>query len=1654
MNKISLQYLLLFLFVFCTGFIHSQTKSFIENKGQWPNQVEYKAEFANGAIFFEQATFTYALFKEEDVKHSHAHHAHEEVDHKHVINCHAYKVRFLEANERATISSKNESSDYLNYFIGNDKTKWASQVKKYEEINYQSLYEKIDLKVYTKEYAYKYDFIVKPGGDFSKIRFQYEGAEGLRVKNGDLVIKTSVQDIIERKPYAYQNINGEKVAVDCGYLLEKNNTLKFEIGDYDKTKDLIIDPELIFSTYTGSTGDNWGFTATFDYLGNVFSGGIIYETGYPSSVGAYQVSMAGLWDVGIIKYTPDGTSRIYATYLGGSGCEIPHSLVVNEYNELLVFGTTGSSNFPTSANAYDNTFGGGTGLSYDNVVTFDNGIDIYVSRFSEDGSSLLGSTYVGGSGNDGLNFKKYIDENVITLMHGNDSLYYNYADGARGEIITDGKNNIYVSSCTFSSDFPVTSNAFQNTYGGKEDGVVFKLKADLTELMWSSYLGGSEDDAIYSIDTDDDYNVYVSGGTVSPNFPTTSGAYDVTYNGGTTDGFVSYISSNGSHLLGSTFFGSNEYDQAYFVKLDGQNNPYIAGQTKADDFTLIHNAAYNIPNSGQFIAKLNPNLTDLTWSTVFGTGNGRPNISITAFTVDVCNRVYLSGWGREWAGYFPFNIGSTYDAMWQSITGTKGLPVTSDAFQSVTDGQDFYVMVMADDASSLDYATYIGEIHNANDCYYGGRDHVDGGTSRFDKKGNIYQSVCASCGGGCSAFPTTPGVWSSTNNASNCNNAVFRFSFMEDFSVADFSLPPSGCAPYEIDFVNNSLGVNFSWDFGDGTTSNIENPTHVYSESGIYDITLIASDPSSCNIADTITKQVQVLDNNVDTLVKLEICPGENIQIGVTSSSDPEIQYQWLPATGLSATDIPNPIASPTVSSMYLLQISNSNCIDTIFQEIEIKQNTISVTAENDVDICNGASTNLSAFSNLPNVDFTWATDGNFLNIISQTVNDSTVSVSPTNTQTYYVMGEAGFCNYSDVDTVTVIVHESQIQASNDVYICKGDSVQLNVQSITSGDVLTYSWTPASSILGSTNVANPWVKPTSDTEYTVSTTNQYSCEASDVVLVQVDEVTATYSTTDVTCYNVCNGEITVSPSGIFPYTYTWNNGNNTSDINSLCDGTYLLTITDNIGCIKEMSFTILQPTELMLSLIDTLVLSCDGTCNGSVTAFASGGTVPYYYSWSNSASQATLTSLCVGDYMLTLTDANNCKKQESLVVVDPSNLVVDLSVANSIKCYGDCDGSVIATASQGVEPYIYQWNISSKSSVKENLCAGLYFVTVIDGDGCVRVKGINLIQPQKLEGSISYLDIKCKGDTTVASANVSGGTAPYSYLWNNLETDNQISGISIGEYSVSITDANDCKDTVDVVITEPEKLILDSVVKDIACFGVCDGEILLSMTGGVKPYSFNWDNGSVDSLNTELCEGDYNVTVTDNKGCEILHGFTVNNQNYIPPLDAYAKDSLIFIGQNTALFATADDNYIYFWEPVTDLNNSTISNPIASPISTTTYIVTILDEKGCENKDTVTIYVDDFACEEPFVFVPNAFTPDGDGNNDKLFVYGRIVKEMYFAVYDRWGEKMFETTQINVGWDGTYKGKEMDPAVYVYYLKAICINDEEYIKKGNVTLIR
>lgn len=1068
--------------------------NFKENKGQWETQIRFKAELKNGAAFFEENAITFNLFDTRDVlriKGDHHKMENFEPTIDYTMHYHAFKLQFLNANLKPQIQPASPIEEYFNYFIGNDKATWASKVRGYEEVNYREIYSGIDFKIIADKGQMKYIYEVKSNSDFSQIKTKIVGANQLTMnERGDLVIHTSVGDLIDTKPYAYQIVNGKEVEVSCQFVL-KNEVLSYAFPNgYNKAKPLFIDPTLVFSTYSGSTADNFGYSATYDSKGNAFAAGSSFGTGYPVTVGAYQMTYVGGptitfsnggtypgADIGITKYNATGTQRIYSTYLGGFGQDLPHSLVVNALDELYILGTTSSSSYPTTGTAYDKTYNGGSNPGvFDGIAAhYSNGSDIVISRLSVDGSQLLSSTYVGGSENDGLNYRAGQPYSTPGFTR------HNYADEVRGEIDIDKNNNVYVASCTRSADFPRSASSFQNTFGGGLDACVFKMDADLSTMIWSTTFGGSDDDAAYSVAIDASENLFLAGGTRSTNFPATAGALQTANAGGETDGFVTHIDKNGQINIASTYYGYGDYDQIYFVDLDKQNNVYVFGQADNSASLYIKNALYSKPNGGQFISKLNNNLSNLEWSTSFGRGLGVTDISPTAFLVDVCNSIYACGWGSQGTNSI---VGGS--------AGTTGMDVTSNAFKATTDGQDFYLMVLKDDASALTYATFMGGNISG--------EHVDGGTSRFDRKGVVYQSVCAGCGSN-DDFPTTAGAVSNTNNSNNCNNAVFKFNLDLPTCLADFT-SPNACQNTPIVFTNLSTSQNtpdYEWYFGDGSFSFLDNPTHVYAQTGLFDVTLIVKDPTSCNGSDTITKSILVIGTNgTDTLPTQTICSTQSIQIGLPPSSDPSVTYQWTPANNLSSATVSNPIASPTESTTYTLLVSNGVCIDSVKQTILIF--TDALTVQGDDVLCPGDTLQLQVTNNQPNQQLTFSWQP--MSQIISGGNTATPLVSPVQNTTYIVTATNSIgCVFTDSIRIDVLSSLPGVDAvANPDTITFGDSTQLDL--IQLQNVVSINW-QAHPTLSATTIAHPTAKPTQTTTYYVEVADSQGCRKRDSVVVVV-----------------------------------------------------------------------------------------------------------------------------------------------------------------------------------------------------------------------------------------------------------------------------------------------------------------------------------------------------------------------------------------------------------------------------------------------------------------------------------------------------------------------------------------------------------------------
>ncbi|MDX5447009.1 MAG: hypothetical protein LPK47_01385, partial [Bacteroidota bacterium] len=747
---------------------------FIPNEGQWTGSFVARADLTFGAFFLEENGYSVVFRSPETLEaiFGHLHnggHGHS-IDEQYLF---AFRQRLIGSTHPTRKMGADPTEGIFNFLLGKDPSKWKTAIKGYRTYQMDNVYPGIDQVYHHQGQALKYEYQVSPGTDPSVIQWTYEGTSDIQVEKGELIIRTPYGTVTEGKPFAYQIINGHKTEVSCRYH-EREGVFSFKLGKYDPSLPLIIDPTLIFATFSGSTADNWGFTATYDLQGNFYGGGVAFGTGYPVTTGAYQTthknsndpSLSYVTDIAITKFNPTGTARLYSTYLGGSEFDLPLSMIVDNAGNLVIYGVTGSADFPTSSGAFQDTLNKGNGHNF-NIFHFNEGIDIIVAKLNPSGTNLLASTYVGGSSIDGANKR----------------ILYNYGDETRGEVVVDAQDNIYIASNTESVDFPgLPSTA---TIGGNSDAVIFKLNSSMTNLAWANLFGGSGNETGFSLKIRNG-QLWLGGGTTSNNLPGTSTGV-VTGFQGLVDGYIARFSSVTGGFQRATYLGTPFYDQAFLIDLDKFGTLYAFGQTGGAYPTT--SGVYNVPNSRQFIHRISADLDQTLFAFLFGSGLNKYDLVPSAFEVDDCMKIFVAGWnGRATQSGYP------------AQGNTKDLPTTPDAIQSTTDEADFYFAVFGAYGDSLLYATYYG---GAAD------EHIDGGTSRFSPDGTIYQGVC----GGCSqqSFPTTPGVVGPTNNSPNCNFAGIKIDLETSVSaipIIDTTRIDTTCGSIIIQFKDLSLNAS------------------------------------------------------------------------------------------------------------------------------------------------------------------------------------------------------------------------------------------------------------------------------------------------------------------------------------------------------------------------------------------------------------------------------------------------------------------------------------------------------------------------------------------------------------------------------------------------------------------------------------------------------------------------------------------------------------------------------------------------------------------------------------------------------------------------------------------------------------------------------
>jgi hypothetical protein len=598
-------------------------------------------------------------------------------------------MTFVNARPSA-VEGANQQQAKFNYFIGNDRSKWASNVPSYSQAVAQNPYDGISIRYSIDQGAPRYDVIVKPGADPSQVGIKIEGADNARVlPNGNLELKTSLGTVEERGLTAYQDTAQGKSQVPCRMVMD-GNTVHFDTGSYDTAKPLIIDP-LVFSTYlggNGSTNPDTVFAIAEDSFNDTVVAGSTGSTNFPTTTGAYQTTNTDAVESGFVsKLSPDGSALLFSTYIGATDEDQCSAVALDSSNNVVVTGVSVSTTggFPTTNGAYQTT-----------TASTSTG---FVTKFNSEGSSLLFSTYLG-------------------------------SDNFGTAVALDSSANVFVTGATSSSSFPVTGGAFQTSLNGSQNAFVSELSADGTSLLSSTYLGGNLSGTANAIVLDAFGNPYVAGSTSSTNFPTTAGAYSTTNQSTIATCFISLLSSDGTALIYSTYLGGNNVDSCAAMALDSSGNVVVAGSTSSSNFPTTGGAfetTYNSTVGTGFASVLSPELSTLMASTLIG---GTLIDQCNGVGLDSSNNIYLVG--QTLSSDFPTTAAGYLTTFPGAATG--------------------FVARLNANCTSLEYGSY-----------FGGSEASDSYGLALDSLGNI--AFGGETGG--SGFPISEGAYQATSTSKN-----------------------------------------------------------------------------------------------------------------------------------------------------------------------------------------------------------------------------------------------------------------------------------------------------------------------------------------------------------------------------------------------------------------------------------------------------------------------------------------------------------------------------------------------------------------------------------------------------------------------------------------------------------------------------------------------------------------------------------------------------------------------------------------------------------------------------------------------------------------------------------------------------------------------
>lgn len=661
----------------------TQDGFFTENKGQWDPAFQFVGSTSFGKVTFTSDAILYQMIKS-DSKTSQSQ---------------TIKLSFVNP-DTPTIKGYDVLPHYNNYFLGNDPKKWASYCRNFARVTYEDVWEGIDLAYFFTPEGLKYEYYVAPEANIKNLQIRVEGATLANLEN-TLQLTNQLGTIQDANLLVFDQVTNQ--ALPCRFAL-KDQKISFDGIPEKRNNTIVIDP-LVYSTYLGSTDLDVADGITVDGAGFTYVTGITYSSGFPTTSGAFSASYSSIGDCYITKLSTDGTSLVFSTFLGGSGIDTGYAIKVDASGNTYITGRTNSADFPTTPGAFDTTF---------------NSTDCFVTKLNPSGSSLLYSTFLGGSGDETGN-SIALDAGGNTFIAGNTTsinfpttpgaviptpsytfvtklnpsgtalVYSTYLGGTGGEagkgIVVDASGYAYITGYTWSADFPTTPGAFNTTFSGNADSFVTKLNPDGTGFMYSTYLGGSGDTYASGIAIDAAGNAYVTGLTWCTDYPTTPGAYDRICT--SDDCFVTKLNPSGSALVYSTFLGGSRIEYGNAIMVDAASNAYVTGYTQSGDYPTTPDA-FDTSYSGTtdcFVAKFDPAGATLLYSTYLG---GSLYDSGLDMALDAGGTTYICGYTRS--PNYPTTQGA-YDTMYSGNADGFVTKLSTSTVESTLTGTLTYNIV-------------------------------------------------------------------------------------------------------------------------------------------------------------------------------------------------------------------------------------------------------------------------------------------------------------------------------------------------------------------------------------------------------------------------------------------------------------------------------------------------------------------------------------------------------------------------------------------------------------------------------------------------------------------------------------------------------------------------------------------------------------------------------------------------------------------------------------------------------------------------------------------------------------------------------------------------------------------------------------------------